>query len=162
MLPTFSSWQGRTCSRPLREYWEENQILLFSQTLHVTDGLAAALEQPAAGVYFAWGPDSARYLPHIDRHTSPLVADHQLDLVAAGLRETILDGAGQNVTDERVSKHGSHICESENWFDTSLEPGGSARVHRGKSSFGDAFRARPILTTVESFGSFAPRSMWLT
>jgi hypothetical protein len=45
---------------------------LFSQELEVTRELAAALEEPTAGLYFDWGPDSSRYLPHIDkREPSP-------------------------------------------------------------------------------------------
>ena len=38
----------------------------FSQTLEISRELAAALAEPNAGLYLDWGPDSARYLPHID------------------------------------------------------------------------------------------------
>jgi hypothetical protein len=38
---------------------------LFSQELDMTPDLAAALPEPGAGLYFDWGPDSARYLPRI-------------------------------------------------------------------------------------------------
>jgi hypothetical protein len=34
--------------------------------------LAASLAEPNAGVYFDWGPDSLRYLPHVEsRPPSP-------------------------------------------------------------------------------------------
>ena len=40
--------------------------LLFSQNLEVSAEVAMRLQQPAAGVYFDWGPDSSRYLPHVE------------------------------------------------------------------------------------------------
>jgi hypothetical protein len=45
-----------------------NHKLLFSQVLTISLELAAQLEQPSAGLYFDWGPDSSRYLPHIELH----------------------------------------------------------------------------------------------
>jgi hypothetical protein len=45
--------------------------LLFSQTLDVSPELAAQLHGADSGLYFDWGPDSSRYLPHIDRRPSP-------------------------------------------------------------------------------------------
>lgn len=39
---------------------------LFSQELEISIELATLLKQPHAGLYFDWGPDSSRYLPHID------------------------------------------------------------------------------------------------
>ena len=41
--------------------------LLFSQPLEVTSDLAAQLDRPGVGLYFDWGPDSSRYLPHIEQ-----------------------------------------------------------------------------------------------
>jgi hypothetical protein len=41
--------------------------LLFSQQLEVSNEIAQALLKPATGVYFDWGPDSSRYLPHVDK-----------------------------------------------------------------------------------------------
>lgn len=41
--------------------------LLFSQVLEVSREQASALEERSNGLYFDWGPDSARYLPHIER-----------------------------------------------------------------------------------------------
>jgi len=40
---------------------------LFSQTLEISGGLAASLTEASAGLYFDWGPDSSRYLPHVDK-----------------------------------------------------------------------------------------------
>jgi len=51
---------------------DKKQTQFFSQTLDVTRELAASLEEPSAGVYFDWGPDSSRYLPHVEsRPPSP-------------------------------------------------------------------------------------------
>ncbi len=45
------------------------QVLLFAHLFEITPDLAAALEKPDTGLYFDWGPDSSRYLPHIDKRT---------------------------------------------------------------------------------------------
>jgi hypothetical protein len=51
---------------------DQNQTRLFSQTLDVSREIAASLAEPNAGVYFDWGPDSSRYLPHVEnRPPSP-------------------------------------------------------------------------------------------
>lgn len=39
---------------------------LFSQQLEIGRDNAALLLQPHAGLYFDWGPESGRYLPHIE------------------------------------------------------------------------------------------------
>jgi hypothetical protein len=39
---------------------------LFSQTLEISPEAGAALAKPGAGLYFDWGPDSSRYLPHVE------------------------------------------------------------------------------------------------
>lgn len=46
---------------------DKQRTLLFSQRLEVTRDLAARLEDPGAGLYFDWGPDSLRYIPHIEK-----------------------------------------------------------------------------------------------
>lgn len=51
---------------------DKSQKLLFSQDLEVTRELARELEASQSGLYFDWGPDSSRYLPHIDRRQQPL------------------------------------------------------------------------------------------
>ena len=40
---------------------------LFTQELTISVEIAAALAESDAGVYFDWGPDSERYLPHVDK-----------------------------------------------------------------------------------------------
>lgn len=44
---------------------KKQPIRLFSTRLDVTSELAAALRDPANGLYFDWGPDSNGYHPHI-------------------------------------------------------------------------------------------------
>jgi hypothetical protein len=46
---------------------DSGHIRLFSQTLEISREIAVALTEPHAGVYFDWGPDSSRYLPHIEK-----------------------------------------------------------------------------------------------
>jgi len=62
---------------------DKKQQLLFSQKLEVTKDLAHQLENPGTGLYFDWGPDSSRYLPHIDLRL-PAPAPEQI-LEALGL-----------------------------------------------------------------------------
>jgi hypothetical protein len=51
---------------------DQKQTKLFSQELEISRELAASLKRPNAGVYFDWGPDSSRYLSHVDeRPPSP-------------------------------------------------------------------------------------------
>jgi hypothetical protein len=56
-------------------------LKLFSQQLEITSDLAAQLEKPGAGLYFDWGPDSSRYLPHIDQRP-PALPDELLEAIA--------------------------------------------------------------------------------
>lgn len=46
---------------------DNEKIQLFSQTLEISAEIGAALAQPSAGLYFDWGPDSSRYLPHVEK-----------------------------------------------------------------------------------------------
>jgi hypothetical protein len=62
----------------------EKQTRLFSHALEISRELAVALAKPYAGLYFDWGPDSSRYLPHID--TRPPSPDPIKFLEALGLR----------------------------------------------------------------------------
>jgi len=51
---------------------DRKQTQLFSQELDISRETAASLEQPSAGLYFDWGPDSSRYLSDVDeRPPSP-------------------------------------------------------------------------------------------
>jgi len=60
----------------------KSHTLLFSQALEVTNALAKALDDPSAGLYFDWGPDSARYYPHVDIRAHRENADRMLGLLA--------------------------------------------------------------------------------
>jgi hypothetical protein len=42
-------------------------IRLFSQELDISRDIATALREKNAGLYFDWGPDSSRYLPHVEQ-----------------------------------------------------------------------------------------------
>jgi hypothetical protein len=45
---------------------DRKQTLLFTQDLGLASDIAAKLEARGAGVYFDWGPDSSRYMPHVE------------------------------------------------------------------------------------------------
>ena len=47
------------------------QTLMFTQNLEISRDTAASLAEPKAGLYFDWGPDSNRYMPHVDQRPSP-------------------------------------------------------------------------------------------
>jgi hypothetical protein len=40
--------------------------LLFSQELELSVDLSQALRTPGTGIYYDWGPDSSRYIPHVE------------------------------------------------------------------------------------------------
>jgi len=67
---------------------DRKQTLLFSQVLEISQELAQSLTKPGAGVYFDWGPDSSRYLPHIENQPpSPDRRDYQKLLASLGTGE---------------------------------------------------------------------------
>ena len=41
--------------------------LLFSTTLEIPRDIASALAESDTGLYFDWGPDSSRYMMHVDK-----------------------------------------------------------------------------------------------
>jgi hypothetical protein len=45
---------------------DKKPIRLFAQALDISREAAAALKERSAGLYFDWGPDSLRYLPHVE------------------------------------------------------------------------------------------------
>src|SRR5579872_2416709 len=45
---------------------DKEKMRLFSQTLEITTEIGVALAQQGAGLYFDWGPDSSRYLSHVE------------------------------------------------------------------------------------------------
>jgi hypothetical protein len=63
---------------------------LFSQELEISPALAVRLEEPGVGLYFDWGPDSSRYLPHVE-HRAPS-PDPEKFLAALGLGSRRLSG----------------------------------------------------------------------
>ena len=50
---------------------DKAQTRLFSQILDITRDDSVLLLEPTAGLYFDWGPDSLRYLPHVDQKPPP-------------------------------------------------------------------------------------------
>lgn len=49
---------------------DKKKILLFSQALEITKDVAQQLSQSGTGVFFFdWGPDSLKYLAHVDKRT---------------------------------------------------------------------------------------------
>ena len=55
---------------------DDAALCLLSQSLVISRETAIALQEPGTGLYFDWGPDSGRYIPHIDkRPPSPDVDD---------------------------------------------------------------------------------------
>jgi hypothetical protein len=60
---------------------EQKPTQLFSQVLEVTHDIATALKERSAGVYFDWGPDSSRYLSHVDKRPPSPNADEFLRML---------------------------------------------------------------------------------
>jgi hypothetical protein len=55
---------------------DQKRKRLFSQELDISRDIATALQERSAGLYFDWGPDSSRYLPHVEkRPPSPNAED---------------------------------------------------------------------------------------
>jgi hypothetical protein len=54
---------------------DSGPLAIFSQQLEVTDEIARQLEQPGKGLYFEWGPDSQRYLPHVEQRPAVQVPE---------------------------------------------------------------------------------------
>jgi hypothetical protein len=55
---------------------DTSTLKLLSQTLEVDQHSANALREPGTGLYFDWGPDSERYIPHVDKR--PPKPPHEL------------------------------------------------------------------------------------
>lgn len=56
---------------------DRSSKVLFGQQLEITKDLATQLQEPGAGLYFDWGPDSSRYLAHIEQRL-PMPEPEQL------------------------------------------------------------------------------------
>jgi hypothetical protein len=55
---------------------------LFSQSLEISREHAAELQEPGAGLYFDWGPDSGRYIPHVEKRAPSPEVDDILKIIA--------------------------------------------------------------------------------
>ena len=62
---------------------DKDQQLLYSQSLEFSREIASSLAEPGTGVYFDWGPDSGRYLPHVEKR--PISPDPAKFLELLGL-----------------------------------------------------------------------------
>jgi hypothetical protein len=87
-----SSFQFVTGTYHLKVYarllGDREPKLLLSQKLDISSDLAASLDTPGAGLYFDWGPDSSRYLPHMEqRPPSPDPAKFLEALALTGREE---------------------------------------------------------------------------
>jgi len=60
---------------------DRERISLFSQTLEISAETGIALSEPGAGVYFDWGPDSSRYLSHVEKRPPSPDPENFLDLL---------------------------------------------------------------------------------
>jgi hypothetical protein len=67
---------------------DQNRKQLFSQTLEITSEVAGMLEQPGTGLYFDWGPDASRYLPHVDKRPPPFGPEDFVELMSRLPRPT--------------------------------------------------------------------------
>lgn len=63
---------------------EKATTRLFSQTLEISAEVGTALAEPGVGLYFDWGPDSSRYLTHVEKRPPSPDPEKFLDLL--GLR----------------------------------------------------------------------------
>lgn len=54
---------------------DSQKKLLFSQVLDIGRETATALQEQGTGLYFDWGPDSSRYLSHLDKRPSLTAAE---------------------------------------------------------------------------------------
>jgi len=68
------------------------RTMLFTQTLEISREMAAQLAEPDCGLYFDWGPDSSRYLPHVDKRP-PLPNEDFLEMLNLTRRSKSRSGA---------------------------------------------------------------------
>jgi hypothetical protein len=60
---------------------DEKPTLLFSQMLEISQAIADQLKEPGTGLYFDWGPDSSRYLTHVEKRPPGPDASDFLDFL---------------------------------------------------------------------------------
>lgn len=56
-------------------------ISLFSQELDISHEMGISLQEKGAGLYFDWGPESSRYLPHVEKRPPSRNAEEFLRLL---------------------------------------------------------------------------------
>jgi hypothetical protein len=79
---SFQFSSGRYCLEVYaRLLGDQEPILLFSQDLEISSDLAARLKEPGSGLYFDWGPDSSRYLPHVEKRLPSPDPEQFLDIL---------------------------------------------------------------------------------
>lgn len=71
---------------------DRERMRLFSQTLEIPREIAVQLAELDCGLYFDWGPDSSRYLLHVDKRP-PLPNEDFLDLLNLTRRSKSRSGA---------------------------------------------------------------------
>jgi hypothetical protein len=67
---------------------DTSPVILLSQKLNISRENAAAIEQPDTGLYFDWGPDSARYIPHVETRPNIPQPDEIMKLLGLGEKPT--------------------------------------------------------------------------
>lgn len=60
---------------------DRSPILLFSQELAIESHFGKALTDPGVGLYFDWGPDACRYLPHIEKKPPLAMPSEMLEML---------------------------------------------------------------------------------
>ncbi len=53
-------------------------LQLWSQQLEVSSDIANELKEPKAGLYFDWGPDTGRYIAHVDKRRPTQIPEELL------------------------------------------------------------------------------------
>jgi hypothetical protein len=67
---------------------DRGKKLLFEQTLEIKREVSIALDEPGTGVYFDWGPDSSRYLTHVEKHSPSPRPEDFVELLGLAQRST--------------------------------------------------------------------------
>ncbi len=65
---------------------DRKKTRLFSQALEISRGMGASLREPGAGLYLHWGPNSTRYLPHIEKRSPSSEGERFLELLGSEQR----------------------------------------------------------------------------
>lgn len=59
---------------------------LFSQTLAITKEIFSGLENSGGGIYFDWGPNSSRYISHVETRPPSPDPEHLYELLGRSIR----------------------------------------------------------------------------